>query len=149
GFNGAVAALERFNDQTYAGGVFNTSSFGVNRIARWNEATGIWESVGSGMNGPVYALRTYNGQLYAGGSFTTAGGVSTGGLARWDGANWTACGGFFLGTVYALEIHNGVLAIGGSFPGFGGSPNLSSYDGFTYANFGTGGTDAPVRSLAS
>ena len=41
------------------------------------------------MNLPVFALKAYNGYLYAGGQFTTAGGVSTGPLARWDGTSWS------------------------------------------------------------
>jgi hypothetical protein len=101
------------------------------------------------MNGTVYALEVYNGALYAGGSFTTAGGVSCGGFARWNGSSWSSIGGFFLGTIYALEIHDGMLAIGGQFTGFGGSPNLSSTNGSSYANYGVGGADGPIYAIAS
>lgn len=149
GFNGTVHAIERFNGETYAGGAFTASGQAVQRIARWNETTDTWGPLGAGMNGPVFALREYNGFLYAGGSFTTAGGVSTGGLARWNGASWSAVGGFFNGMVFALEVHEGQLIIGGQYPGISGSPNLARYNGTSYSTLGTGGANAAVRSLRS
>jgi len=142
--------VERFSGNTYAGGSFSASDcVSTQQIARWDETLDQWFAVGSGMNGTVYALRDYNGYLYAGGSFTTAGGVSTGGLARWNGSSWSQVGGFFLGTVYALEVHNGVLVMAGDFAGFGGSPDISSWNGSFYTNLGTGGTDGQVYSLHS
>ena len=149
GFNNAVFAIERFGNQTYAGGAFNYSTGFVNRIARWNESTDLWEPLGSGMNGPVYALKDYGGYLYAGGSFTTAGGVATGGLARWNGSSWSQVGGNFLGTVRALEVHNGLLVMAGSYPGIGGSPNIAQYNGISYSTLGTGGTNGMVGALKS
>ncbi len=150
GFDDEVYAIERFNNTTYAGGLFTASGLiGVNQIARWNETTDVWQGLGIGTDGAVLALKAYNGYLYVGGAFTTAGGIPTGGLARWDGSSWSVVGGFFVGTVYALEVHNGQLVIGGLFPGINNSPNLAQYDGSTYSTFGTGGTDAAVRALRS
>ena len=149
GFNGIVYALERHSSVTYAGGAFTASGVAVSRIARWNETSDVWEPVGTGMNGTVLALKSYGGYLYAGGSFTTAGGVSTGGLARWDGNTWSSVGGFFLGTVYALEVHNGQLVMGGVFTGINNSPNLAQWNGLSYSTFGTGGTNGAVRCLRS
>jgi hypothetical protein len=150
GFNDIVYAIKRFNGVTYAAGTF-TASGGtpLSRIAKWNETTDVWEPVGTGMNGTVYALEVYNGALYAGGSFTSAGGVSSGGFARWNGSSWSNIGGFFLGTVYALEVYDGRLVMAGQFTGFGGSPNLSSTNGSSYANYGVGGADGPIYALAS
>ena len=154
GFDGGVYAIERHTTRsgtaTYAAGAFTYSSPTlVNHVARWNESTAAWEALGSGTNNWVYALKSFGGYLYAGGAFTTAGGVSTGGLARWDGSSWSQVGGYFNGTVYSLELHNNQLVIGGVFPGINGSPNLAQYDGSSYSTFGTGGTDAEVRSLYS
>lgn len=149
GFNNVVYALERHGGATYAGGAFTFSSGDLNRIGRWNESSDVWEALGTGMNGTVLALKSYGGFLYAGGSFTTAGGVATGGLARWNGSAWSLVGGFFQGTVYALEVHNGQLVMAGSFPGINSSPNLAQWNGSTYSTFGTGGTNATVRSLKS
>jgi hypothetical protein len=149
GFNSGVYAIERYNSATYAGGPFTFSTSTVNHIARWNETTKLWEAVGTGMNGAVRALKTFGSYLYAGGDFTTAGGVSTGGLARWDGTSWSQVGGVFNGTVYALEVHNGLLVIGGLYPGINSSPNLAYYTGSFYSTFATGGTNGAVRSLRS
>jgi hypothetical protein len=152
GFNSIAYAVERFSGSTYAGGVFTADAPGgttLSRIARWDENADTWLAVGTGMNGVVYALKDYNGYLYAGGSFTTAGGVSTGGLARWNGSSWSQVGGFFLGTVYALEVHNGALVMAGDFAGFGGSPDISSWNGSFYANFGTGGSNGQIYALHS
>jgi hypothetical protein len=149
GFNSGVYAIERYNSATYAGGAFTFSTSTVNHIARWNETTQLWEAVSTGMNGAVRALKVFGSYLYAGGDFTTAGGVSTGGLARWDGASWSQVGGFFNGTVYALEVHNGLLVIGGVYPGINSSPNLAYFTGSFYSTFATGGTNGAVRSLAS
>lgn len=151
GFNGNVYAIERSGGFTYAGGSFTLSgAASVNRVARWNETTDVWENLTAlgGMNGTVYALKEFNGSLYAGGSFTTAGGSSTGGLARWTGSGWAQVGGFFNGTVYALEVYNGSLIIGGQFPGLAGAANIAAYNGTSYFNLGTGGTNSVgVRSL--
>lgn len=149
GFNGPVYAIERHSSATYAGGNFSSSGVPISFIARWNETTDLWEPLGSGTTSAVHALKSYNGQLYAGGVFTTAGGVSTGGLARWNGSSWSAVGGSFSGFVYALEVHQGELVIGGSFAGFPGSPNLVKYDGTSFSTLGTGGADQVVRSLYS
>ena len=150
GFTGQVNAIERYNNNTYAGGSFtNSGGTTVNNIARWNEGSQLWEALGTGMNGPVYALRVYNGNLYVGGTFTTANGVSTGGLTRFDGTNWTQVGGNFVGSVYALEVHNGQLVIGGDFAGINSSPDLAQYNGSIYSTFGTGGTNGFIRSLVS
>ncbi len=149
GFNQTVFTIERHNGVTYAGGAFIFSSSTVNRVAQWNETTDTWEPLGTGMNGPVNALKSFGGFLYAGGSFTTAGGVATGGLARWNGSAWNMVGGMFAGTVYALEVHNGLLIIGGDYPGLSGSPNIAEYTGTNYFALGTGGTNAAVRALKS
>lgn len=149
GFNGAVLAIERYNNVTYAGGTFTASgATPTSFIAKWNETTKVWEPVSTGMNGAVRALRVYNGFLYAGGDFTTAGGVGTGGFARFDGTSWTANGGFFSGSVNALEIYSGLLVIGGLYPGINSSPNLAYYTGSAYGTFATGGTSDRVRSIS-
>ncbi len=147
GLNGAVNALERFNNATYAGGAFSASgATSLSHIARWDTSTnpGTWQPLGAGagqgVNGVVNALKTYGSFLYAGGSFTSAGGLSSGGLARWNGTSWSIVGGNFLGTVYSLEVFNNELVIGGQYPGISGSPNIAKYNGTTYSTLGTGGT---------
>ncbi len=148
GFNNNVAAIERFNNQIIAGGIFSASgATSLNRIAVWNGSS--WQPLGTGLNNSVQALKVYNGSLYVGGTFTTAGGLSTGGLARWNGSAWSSVGGFFAGSVYALEVHNNELIIAGQFTGLPGSPNIAKYNGSTYSTLGTGGLTGIAFSLAS
>jgi trimeric autotransporter adhesin len=65
-------------------------------------------------NSSVTALAVFDDgsgpALYAGGAFTAAGGVTVNGIARWDGAAWSALSGPFetgvIGTVMALAAGN-------------------------------------------
>jgi trimeric autotransporter adhesin len=116
----------------YAGGTFSTAG-GVraNGVARWDGQA--WHALGRGVeaqyggSGTVRALAFLGNDLYVGGEFATAGGVATGGVARWDGQAWHALGsgigrtewdGSFsttAGTVYALTVHEGGVYVGGGF----------------------------------
>jgi trimeric autotransporter adhesin len=150
GFNSTVLAIERFNNEIYAGGVFtNSGGTTVNRIARFDGSS--WQAMGGGANEAVRALKAYNGSLYVGGSFTSAGGLSSGGLARWNGTSWSIVGGNFLGTVHALEVWNNLLIIGGAFQGLN-APCIAAYNGTSYSNLGSGGTGStgsPVYAIAA
>ena len=107
--------------------------------------SGVSVNLGTGTNGQVYAIKEGLGNLYIGGSFTTAGGVDTGGFARWDRFSWQANGGHFAGSVYALENYvdqvsnSQQMVIGGFYPGIGGSPSIAYYNGSSYSTLGTGG----------
>ncbi|MBS0190157.1 MAG: immunoglobulin domain-containing protein [Phycisphaerales bacterium] len=127
GTDGAVNALAVLpSGDVVAGGEF-TSAGGTsaNRIAKWNGST--WSSLGTGMTGgtapTVAALAVYpNGDIAAGGLFTTAGGVTAGNIARWNGSSWSAIGGGTTGpwnppgyVCSAIVMGNGDLVIGGEF----------------------------------
>jgi hypothetical protein len=147
GMDGAVLAIERFNNATYAGGnFFYSGTTALASIGRWNPTTSQWDNIG-GANGVVYALKSYGGYLYAGGSFTQIGSVSTGGLARYNGTSWSNVGGFFLGSVYALEAWNNLLVIGGDYAGINSSPDLAWYNGSGYGTFSTGGSNSAINAL--
>jgi hypothetical protein len=95
-------ALASFDDGT--GPALYTGSFHMHidgvpfdQIAKWNGST--WSDVGGGVGGAYFgdsvkALATFDDgsgpALYVGGEFARAGGVATGGLARWNGAAWSA-----------------------------------------------------------
>jgi hypothetical protein len=53
-----------------------------------------WSSLGPGTNSGVYALTSFDDgtgpALYAAGLFTTAGFVTARGVAKWNGADWSA-----------------------------------------------------------
>jgi hypothetical protein len=77
GISGNVAVVicmaVKGND-IYAGGTFSTAG-GVttNNIARWDESTSSWYSLGSGVNGEVKGMEITSDNLYLTGAFTTAG----------------------------------------------------------------------------
>jgi uncharacterized protein (TIGR03437 family) len=113
GVAGTVFALAVGQGFLYAGGDFTAayngsgggigaSSVSANCIARWNGSS--WSamgassgSTGNGMNAQVSAIATSSGDAYAGGEFTNAynsgsNRVTVGGIARWNGAQWSAFG---------------------------------------------------------
>ncbi|MCZ7652101.1 MAG: hypothetical protein M5U13_13445 [Thermoanaerobaculia bacterium] len=77
--------------------------------------------------------------LYVGGSFSEAGGLPAHGVARWDGAAWSALGGFGSdgvdGEVFGLAVFDDgsgpALFVGGNFDSAGGlsAQNLAAWDG--------------------
>lgn len=121
----------------YAAGSFlNVDGVTVQNVARWSGAG--WVSIG-GMDGSIRALlRTSDGALVAAGNFTEVvqpggGTVSAGGIARWDGGEWSGLGelvgdaGGDSATGLALAEADGVLYVGGQFSSVV-SPNGSSVD---------------------
>ena len=124
-------------------------------IVRWDGRA--WSSLGSNVRGgglsgySVQALAVYDDgrgpALYAGGFFTNADGLSTSGIARWDGAAWEAVGGGVGGSdraVYALEVWNDgsgtALYAGGRFSSAGGvaAKNMAKWNGTTWSALGDG-----------
>lgn len=162
GMNGSVSALAKLpNGDLVAGGTFTQAGGVTTRgVARWDGST--WHALGSGMTAvssmQVAALAVLpNGDLIAGGNFDTAGGVAASGIARWDGANWSALGsgmtGSFgaLGNVISLAVMpNGDLIAGGSFTHAGGVlvRSVARWDGATWSPLGSGMDSGLPRVLA-
>jgi hypothetical protein len=113
----------------------------------------------------VNALAIYDdgsgAALYAGGDFTTAGGVEVNGIAKWDGAAWSALSGVsgtgIDGRVLALAVaadgRGEALYAGGRFTAAGGvrAYNVAKWDGSAWSPLsGPSGTgiDGRVRALA-
>ncbi len=82
-----------------------------------------------GTNGEVFSFAVYDDgsgagpALYVGGAFTCVGGLFVGGIARWDGQDWSALGGGTNGFVDALAVFD---------DGSGGGPAL-----YAGGNFGS------------
>ncbi|MCX5652845.1 MAG: hypothetical protein NTU45_15865 [Planctomycetota bacterium] len=163
GFDATVFTLLSHDDgsgpRLYAGGSFSTAGgVAARRIARWDGAS--WSPVGSGMSngGSVKRLAVYDSgsgpQLYAAGVFSTAGGVPANGLARWNGAAWSAVG-WAGGTINALLVHDDgagpMLYAGGSFTSTGSVPanGIARWNGATWSAVGSGvtGPYAAVHAL--
>jgi trimeric autotransporter adhesin len=136
-----VSTLRTFNNEVYAGGIFNGSGLTtvLSNIAKWSG--GKWWDVAGGVNGPVYAMCVYNGELYVGGSFTSAGGVAVNNIAKWNGSNWSDVGGgvddVVAPSVRSLAVYNGSLYAGGSFTIAGMTipvKRVASWDGVSWSD---------------
>lgn len=96
GVNGTVnSIIPTTPTSLYIGGTFTTAGgIGVNHLAQGYSS---WSGLGSGVTGgsspAVFAMAYDGANLYVAGSFTNAGGLPADGIARWDGANWSALGG--------------------------------------------------------
>ena len=99
-------------------------------LARWNGTN--WFSVGDGVLGrlalaPPPAVRAFlsdGSQLLVAGSFVKAGNVPAGGLAAWNGTNWSSVNPVSPTPVEiaALARQSGQLFVGGRFDIVGGRP---------------------------
>lgn len=112
-----------------------------------------------GLNARVNALAVFDDgsgpALYAGGIFTNAGGAPASGIARWDGAGWSAVGGalqynvVFSGAVFALAVFDDgggpALYAGGQFTSAGGVPAnfVAKWDGSNWSALGVGLSGVP------
>ena len=114
GFNSAVRAVEVFEGNLYAAGLFTMSgSTPVNHVARLSGSS--WVAAGTGLDGPVYALLASGGYLYATGTYSTAGGAQARYIARWNGSDWDEVSGGTDGPAYALHPYHEEIQVGGSF----------------------------------
>lgn len=113
-----------------------------------------WSTLGSGVAGGRVGvmlgaadLGSASSSLYVGGDFQSAGGVTTGGLARWDGANWHDVGGGTDGWVEALHRTDAAvfgtpsLFVAGYFVTAGGvnANSIARFDGAQWHALGSGG----------
>jgi len=162
-----VHALAAFDDGSgpalYAGGdqlAFFNPSVQFTRLARWNGVQ--WQPVVQAPLGRVRALVVFDDgsgagpALYVGGEFASISGVpSTQGVARWDGAHWTAVGTGVNGNVSALTIFDDgsgpALVAGGSFTMAGGVParRVAKWDGRAWSPLGDGLDNGAVVSLCA
>ncbi len=174
GLNGPAYAMTVFDDGTgpalYVGGDF-TMAGGVaaNNIARWDGSawTSLGEAGANGVQGWVFALEVFDDgrgrALYCGGDFLTAGGVPASGIAKWDGASWSALGADSSNgvndTIFALAAFDDglgagpALCAGGAFTTAGGveANRVARWNGSSWSSLGTGpanGIAGIVRTLA-
>ncbi|MDX9910252.1 MAG: GC-type dockerin domain-anchored protein [Phycisphaerales bacterium] len=101
--NDVVFALEEFNGELYAGGIFNRANGAIigDGIARWDGTT--WRSVAGGASAQtgsnpaqIDSMIVWDDgtgpALYVAGDFTFIGGVEANGIAKWNGTSWHALG---------------------------------------------------------
>jgi trimeric autotransporter adhesin len=154
---GTVAEVEAIvagpDGDMYVGGRIDLS--GVHGIARWNEASHSFLPVGTGVEGTVYAMTTLpNGDLVAGGTVESAGGEPVNGIARWNGAEWSAMGSGVGSQIMALAtLPNGDVVAGGNFRVINGAPSdrIVRWNGVSWVPMGSGigsGANGSVSALA-
>lgn len=167
-----VTALAMNGPDLFVGGSFvNVNNHGASLpladfLARWDGAN--WSAVGGGtgtaaLNGVVNSLLVMNGSLYVGGCFRDVFNASSSltaadGIARWDGANWTALGSNGSGdgavaipsncfadpgSIQALGAQGNTLLVGGRYydvnnsgTSLPGADMLAAWDGTTWAEVG-------------
>jgi cortical protein marker for cell polarity len=149
-----VYALAILNNDLYVGGYFTSAGVaGATNIARWDGTS--WSPVGLGMRidagaNIVYALAVSGSELYAGGAFTTAGGITANGIAKWDGASWSALVSGVNGSVRAIAISGSDLYAGGSFTTANGvaANRIAKWNGSSWSALGSG-VHSNVQALAA
>lgn len=162
GVVGVVYDVIASGTDLYVAGTFlKAGGVTANRVAKWNGTA--WSSLGTGKgNGINYdevrALAMVGTTLYAGGQFYEAGGVPATGIAKWDGASWSAVGGGVAtpttgGSVNSLAVSGTTLYVGGGFSFVGGvaANNIAQWDGTAWSAVGaaaTNGVNGIVADLA-
>ena len=98
----------------------------------------------------IVAMEMFQGRLYVGGYFTNVAGLPAGGLACWDGTNWSVPGGD-LGVVFALHADTNGLLVGGNFslPGWTNPITLARWTGAEWNVLNYEPPDCPVAANCS
>ncbi len=137
-----VFALRFNGDKLYAsgypvgaGGLLGTNT-GVDIFDGTNWTSTIGEVSGSSLC-IVYDVGFLGNDVYVGGVFSKADGVTTSGLAKWNGRDWSSIG--FAGVALALVSDGTNLYVGGSFTNAGGvlNTNIARFDGTNWYALGS------------
>ena len=154
GANNYVLALAINGTDLYAGGSFSTAGGNsANRIAKWNITTSAWSALGSGLSGnsnEARAIAISGSDVYVGGAFTTAGEVTVGRIAKWDGTSWSALGSGLNDNLQAIAISgSGDLYVGGYLTSAGDvvASKIAKWNGTAWSALGSG-LNASVSAIA-
>lgn len=151
----AVYALAAQDGLLYVGGEFSIAGgTEANRIARWDESTREWSTVGGGLGGASFGTRVtaiaIDGQdVYVGGTFPVAGTQLARNIARFDGTDWQPLGSGVSGEVLALTVApDGTLYVGGDFSSAGGRSieKVAAWNGSEWSGLGRS-PNGPVYGL--
>jgi trimeric autotransporter adhesin len=133
GVTNRVYALRFNGDRLYASG----TAVGAGGLMATNTGVDIfdgtnWSSTIGELAGGlcvIYDIGFLRDDIYVAGVFSRAGGVSSPGLAKWNGSDWSDIG--FAGAAFALVSDGTNLYVGGTFTNAGGvlNTNIARYDG--------------------
>ncbi len=141
----AVYDIALYNNQLIACGHFDRAGGqGAVNIARWTGSA--WVPLGSGLTGTaqylrVNAMAVFNNELVVGGDFTQAGGITSPGIAAWNGTSWRAWAGGGISNIQSLAVYQGQLYAGGSIGAYapGTSTNgIARWNGTGWDRLGEG-----------
>jgi hypothetical protein len=133
-------ALTFHDNKLYTAGIgLSSGQIATNTVINVFDGTN-WSTIGdiTGSIPVIEDIAFLGNDMYVGGTFSAAGGVSAVGLAKWDGANWSALG--FRGFVLGMVSDGTNLYVGGSFTNAGGvaSTNFAKWDGTNWSSIGGG-----------
>lgn len=142
GTTNRVFALRFNGDKLYASGMAvaiggqTATNTGVDIFDGTNWSSTIGELTGGLC--VIYDVGFLGDDIYVAGIFTRAGGLSTPGLAKWNGSDWSSIG--FSGVATALVSDGTNLYVGGAFANAGGvlNTNVARYDGTNWHALGGG-----------
>jgi hypothetical protein len=116
-----------------AGGIVATNT-GVDIFDGTNWNTAIGELTGGTCY--IYDIGFLRNDIYVAGIFSRVNGISSPGLAKWNGSDWSNIG--FAGNAFALVSDGTNLYVGGAFTNAGGvlNTNIARYDGTNWYSLG-------------
>ena len=151
-----VRALHVFKGLVYAGGDFMSLNTADARFIYAWDGTDVLK-LENGVDGSVLALVTFREQLIVAGAFTHVfkqwGSVRTGGLAMWDGEQWSdsPMGAVVNGVVTTMATNGTILYVGGRFSSIGSveTDGLAMWDGMAWHALQHEGSSGELFTLAA
>lgn len=159
GVDGTVYAMAKWDpdgpgplpEGVLMGGAFQIAgNIFASGITWWNQNTGEFSPLGTGVRGSVTAVAVLpDGRVIAGGYFTMAGGVPAQSVAVWDGTHWSPLGPGIDDSAtgnqpYPVKIRgvaglaDGSIVVGGDFKTAGGvnTGTIARWDGQSWSPLG-------------
>lgn len=113
GLNNTVTKINTYNDNVYIIGTFTATqdnSIALNRIAKYNRTSNIWQSLGSGFNNsPTQIKVVSDNEIYVVGDFEYSSDLLTplNRVAKWNGTTWSQLGAGLPSTTFnGIDVDN-------------------------------------------
>lgn len=171
-FGNDIRCMTEFEGELWVGGDFNNvgGNSPSDGVVKYDPSTGGWAGGNSGVDlvgGVNESVRVLyvnpnDGNLYMGGEFpelwdgdAAAEDYNMGGVAMYDGSNWTPLGTGLNEYCRAIHEYNGDIIAGGYFTNAGGTPanKIAKWDGTSWSAMGLGfdasGIDEYVKSATT
>lgn len=153
GMEGVGGVIKEYRGRLHVGGTINDVCGIINKpgvhdlmVINWDDTLwreiGYWKGTVSNY-GEISCMAVYKGELYVGGNILYIKGMTTKGIACWDGSNWKSVRAGITGgwrDVSAMAVYKDELYIGGSFTGVDSQLCLgvAKWNSNTWSPVGTG-----------